>query len=249
MRLVVVTVAAMAAYVTQFVMQHSDRVADLNFSNWTGSKPAPIAGVASVIDGDTIEVHGRRIRFNGIDAPESRQYCDDAKGFRYQCGAKAAAALDMLLAASWPVHCDFVAWDRYGRYVGHCARADGSDIAGWLVENGYALDWPKYSNGAYAARQALAKAAKRGIWSGSFQVPWDWRAEHRDNGQSPAAPLFALSKSGCNIKGNISTDGERIYHVPGQKYYDVTRISESKGERWFCSEADARSAGWRRSKR
>ncbi len=52
----------------------------------------------------------------------------------------------------------------------------------------------------------------------------------------------------CNIKGNVSTQGERIYHVPGQRYYDDTRISASHGERWFCSEAEARAAGWRRSK-
>lgn len=55
--------------------------------------------------------------------------------------------------------------------------------------------------------------------------------------------------SGCNIKGNISQNtGERIYHVPGQRYYDATRISVSYGERWFCSEDEARRAGWRRSR-
>lgn len=56
--------------------------------------------------------------------------------------------------------------------------------------------------------------------------------------------------SGCNIKGNISVDtGERIYHVPGQKYYRETIISTGKGERWFCSEEEARRAGWRKAKR
>lgn len=52
----------------------------------------------------------------------------------------------------------------------------------------------------------------------------------------------------CNIKGNVSTKGERIYHVPGQKYYADTQIQSSHGERWFCSEAEAKAAGWRRSK-
>lgn len=59
----------------------------------------------------------------------------------------------------------------------------------------------------------------------------------------------ALPGSGCNIKGNVSqNNGQRIYHVPGQRYYEETRISHAWGERWFCSEAEARRAGWRRSK-
>lgn len=56
------------------------------------------------------------------------------------------------------------------------------------------------------------------------------------------------ASGGCNIKGNISARGERIYHVPGQEYYNETRIRASRGERWFCSEDEARAAGWRRSK-
>ncbi|MBZ9898327.1 thermonuclease family protein, partial [Mesorhizobium sp. BR1-1-6] len=133
-RLIFVTVAAMAAFVAQFVMQHSDRMPELNFPNWTGPGPGPasIAGVASVIDGDTIEIHGRRVGVNGIDAPESAQRCHDAKGFRYQCGANVAAALDGFLAASRPVTCTFVAWDRYNRFVANCQRADGpTSPHGW----------------------------------------------------------------------------------------------------------------------
>ncbi|WP_411971097.1 thermonuclease family protein, partial [Mesorhizobium sp. BR1-1-6] len=85
-RLIFVTVAATADFAAQFVIHHSN-MPELNFPNWWGSSPAPIAGVASVIDGDTIEIHGRRVGANGIDAPESAQRCHDAKGFRYQCGA------------------------------------------------------------------------------------------------------------------------------------------------------------------
>lgn len=65
-----------------------------------------------------------------------------------------------------------------------------------------------------------------------------------------AALLFSMPAQAeqCNIKGNVSTQGKRIYHMPGQRYYDETSISSSHGERWFCSEAEARAAGWRRSK-
>ncbi|RFC69232.1 hypothetical protein DY251_00285 [Mesorhizobium denitrificans] len=52
----------------------------------------------------------------------------------------------------------------------------------------------------------------------------------------------------CNIKGNISVTGERIYHMPGQRYYNKTIVSSIYGERYFCSEVEARRAGWRRSK-
>lgn len=63
-----------------------------------------------------------------------------------------------------------------------------------------------------------------------------------------AVSASAQDNRTCNIKGNVSTQGERIYHVPGQKYYNDTRISPSHGERWFCSEEEARAAGWRRSR-
>jgi len=54
----------------------------------------------------------------------------------------------------------------------------------------------------------------------------------------------------CTIKGNVSINsGERIYHVPGQEFYDATKISHRHGERWFCSEAEAQAAGWRKARR
>lgn len=126
-------------------------------------------------------------------------------------------------------------------------------VAGWLVENGHALDWPRYSKLEYAGQQAAAKNAKRGIWQGPFQKPWDWRADHMEDiapTSGAASPSFALQGSlSCDIKGNVSAEGERIFHVPGQKFYRQTKISEGKGERWFCSEAEAKQAGWRKAKR
>ncbi len=69
------------------------------------------------------------------------------------------------------------------------------------------------------------------------------------SGAIVGAQYFADNEvAGCNIKGNISSSGEHIYHMPSQEYYDVTRIDFSKGERWFCSEGEARGAGWRKSK-
>ncbi len=66
-----------------------------------------------------------------------------------------------------------------------------------------------------------------------------------------ATTAFAVAGgSNCNIKGNVSINsGERIYHVPGQEFYAQTKIDPQYGERWFCSEAEARAAGWRKAKR
>lgn len=222
------------------------------------SSAETIIGRASVIDGDTVEIHGERIRFNGIDAPESAQLCTDAGGRTYRCGARSAEALSEWLAASSPTTCKFVERDQYSRFVGNCTRADGASVQRWLVRNGYAMDWPRYSSGAFAKEQSAAKAEKIGIWQGESQPPWKWRAAQRERSDSSptvsltpssASPAAASEQPGaCNIKGNISRKGERVYHVPGQKYYAQTQISTGKGERWFCSEQEARAAGWRRSR-
>lgn len=58
----------------------------------------------------------------------------------------------------------------------------------------------------------------------------------------------AFGNASCVIKGNISANGEKIYHLPNQRFYDETGVNTSKGERWFCSEEDAIAAGWRKSK-
>lgn len=79
---------------------------------------------------------------------------------------------------------------------------------------------------------------------GGLAVAWE-----QGGLKSVASPLSLFASGGCNIKGNVSIDtGERIYHVPGQKYYEATRVSPQYGERWFCSEQEARSAGWRKSR-
>ncbi|RUW85321.1 thermonuclease family protein [Mesorhizobium sp. M1E.F.Ca.ET.063.01.1.1] len=249
--LISLSVGTLAAAVTQFLMQSTAGLQS-TITNWTEPLPGPMEGRASVIDGDTVEIAGQRIRFNGIDAPETRQYCDDAKGFEYPCGRRAANALDEFLAASRPLHCSFINRDRYGRLVGNCDRADGRNVQKWLVEQGLALDWPRYSYGAFSAQQETAKKAHRGLWQGRFDQPWDWRAANADKVETVTEQSTGLGflGSGCNIKGNISvSSGEHIYHLPGQEHYDETVISPGKGERWFCSEDEARAAGWRKARR
>ena len=140
-----------------------------------------LVGQASIIDGDTIEIHGTRIRLSGIDAPESDQLCRGDDSLQYRCGAKAANALDAFIAGR-PISCEPVAVDQYRRTVAVCS-IDGVDIVSWLVRTGLAFDWPQYSKGKYAADQKDAERAGRGIWAGSYVVPWAYRACRRNGGR------------------------------------------------------------------
>jgi len=199
---------------------------------------ADVTGKPRIIDGDTIEVTGERIRLHGIDAPESKQTCE-WPGKTIQCGRLATLAL-MDLTAGAVVTCKTLEKDRYGRWVAICFDLDGFDIGHNMVHTGWALAYRQYSTD-YVGTEDKAKAAKRGMWKGEFVPPWDWRRGKRL--ASPTTP------SDCRIKGNISQRGERIYHIPGGQHYDKTIIDTAKGERWFCSEDDAENAGWRRSLR
>jgi endonuclease YncB( thermonuclease family) len=137
-------------------------------------------GQASVIDGDTLEIHGTRIRLWGIDAPESSQLCRGDDSLPYRCGAQAANDLDAFIARR-PVSCIPISLDRYGRTVASCSVA-GADLGEWLVQNGLAVDWPQYSKGKYGADQRAAEKAGRGMWKGSYVEPWLYRVCIRANG-------------------------------------------------------------------
>jgi endonuclease YncB( thermonuclease family) len=139
----------------------------------SGACANDFAGQASIIDGDTLDIHGTRIRLWGVDAPESNQLCrgDDSK--LYRCGAKAANDLASFIAKR-PVNCTPVAEDQYGRTVATCSVA-GADLGEWLVRNGLALDWPHYSKGKYASAQRDADRSARGMWAGSYVEPWLYR--------------------------------------------------------------------------
>ncbi|WP_366929348.1 thermonuclease family protein [Mesorhizobium sp.] len=105
-------------------------------------------------------------------------------------------------------------WDRYGRIVGTCTRADGTDVAAWMVEQGQALDWPKYSNGGYAAQQGKAQAAKLGLWVGNFQTPWDWRVQHSDDVQVPSTPVSPSATPAATSRATFRQTGNASIMCP-----------------------------------
>jgi endonuclease YncB( thermonuclease family) len=196
------------------------------------------ASTVRVVDGDTLDLNGDRVRLYGIDAPEAGQTCH-RRGVTWSCGREATNALTGYLAGK-ATTCVEIERDRYGRAVSTC-QVDGVDLGDWMVRSGWAVEFDRYSDGRYTAAEAAAVAARLGIHSGTFVVPAEWRAG------GPAAEVAASYQDAgdCRIKGNINADGERIYHVPGRRSYGPTRIDTGAGERWFCSEADAVAAGWR----
>jgi endonuclease YncB( thermonuclease family) len=140
-----------------------------------------LTGQASIIDGDTLEIHGNRIRLWGIDAPESSQLCRGQDSLQYRCGAQAANDLDKFVAGR-PASCIPISLDQYGRTVATCS-VDGADLGEWLVRNGLALDWPQYSKGRFGKIQHEAEQAGRGMWAGSYVEPWLYRVCIRAGGR------------------------------------------------------------------
>lgn len=207
------------------------------------------AKVTRVVDGDTIEVEiaGQEytLRYIGINTPETVDprrpvecFGHEASDFNKQLVLGAAVGLEE----------DVSETDQFGRLLRY-VWLDDEMVNATLVREGYAQAsaYPpdvKYED-LFSTLQAEAAASGRGLWGAA--------CEETPSPTPVTAVPGACEYSGTSesvIKGNISvSSGEKIYHVPGDDFYDETVIDESSGERWFCTEADAVSAGWRRSKR
>jgi endonuclease YncB( thermonuclease family) len=133
-----------------------------------------LAGRARAIDGDTIEIRSTRVRLFGIDAPEGGQACRDESGRGWSCGRDSAAALAGLVSGR-DVSCRRRDTDRFGRVVAVCVAA-GQDLGRRMVLDGWAVAFRRYSRD-YVADEDRARSAGRGLWRGTFDMPWDWRRE------------------------------------------------------------------------
>jgi len=188
--------------------------------------------VVRVADGDTFTLltsdsQQIKIRLAEIDAPESGQ----------PYGNKSKQALSSLLVGK-DIRVVVQTIDRYGRTVGR-PYIGSLDVCEEMIRLGAAWVYRQYViDDSLFDVESEAKNARRGVWGLSESqnmAPWEWRR----SGGNESAP------EGCLIKGNINSKGDKIYHVPGRSSYGGTKINEAKGERWFCSEDEAKAAGWR----
>ncbi|SDF53248.1 thermonuclease family protein [Sulfitobacter delicatus] len=199
-----------------------------------------ISGAVRVIDGDTFDVGDTRVRLHGIDALEAAQTCETEGGQPWACGDWTTRQVrDRYQGAQ--ARCEALDRDRYDRVVARCF-VGGADVGRMLVQEGLAFAYRKYAMD-YDLDEKAAFVAERGIHGFKTISPARYRVTRR-SGAEPAR-----AEGSCQIKGNISAKGTKIYHLPGQDFYSRTRINTGKGERWFCSEAEARGAGWRRARR
>ena len=156
----------------------------LFFSTQSYSQEKFISGSShnvKVIDGDTITIHGEKVRLHGIDAPEMEQICRTKKNNPYACGVIAKELLHSWISKSKnKIYCYYFERDRYKRIIGKCYLGPGSNssLNKRMVEYGYAVAYTRYSND-YIESQNRAKEKSLGIWTGKFDLPEEWRRQNK----------------------------------------------------------------------
>lgn len=194
--------------------------------------PARLEGRAQAVTGDRLRIAGTLVALDGIEAPEAGQVCR-RKGGTWRCGAAARDALAGLVRDR-RTSCDVLDEDGAGVKRARCT-AGGTDIAERLVRSGMVFATGGFL-APYAGFESDAAAEGKGLWAGDAERPQDYRDKRWDEAKRTAP-------DGCPIKGRIRS-GARTYVLPWSPSYDSIKLSKARGERWFCSESEAQSAGW-----
>jgi len=201
------------------------------------------ARIVRVVDGDTIEVEigGREytVRYIGINTPETKAPNRPVEPY----GPEASAANEALVAGKVVYLAkDVSETDRYGRLLRY-VWVDGIMVNEELVRRGYARasTYPPDVKNAerFLALEREAREAGRGLWALATPEP---TPSPEPAGLCPQGCLTPPPE--CRIKGNITADGRKIYHLPDSPYYERTKILPEADERWFCNPAEAEGAGW-----
>ncbi len=228
--------------------------------------PASHASAASstVRDGGTLQLGGVTYRLDGIDAPAFDQLCIDEHADSWTCGIEARDRLAELVGGR-SVHCDDLGPDPSyrKRHLGLCTvEGEKTSLNQAMVKQGFALNQKPAAEARFADDEARARDNKQGLWRGCFIAPREFRVGRKDGvllGNSCRAdrdreirdalfPDEHAQPPRCNIKGKYAvrarvTGNLGIYHLQGCPSYPGT----TKPDRWFCSEDDARGAGFRKA--
>jgi endonuclease YncB( thermonuclease family) len=214
-------------------------------------------------DGDTLTLDGTEFRLDSIDAPEKDQVCVDDKGALWACGIEARDHLAALIGER-VVRCEDMGADTFypKRRMGRCSvEGENMTLNQRLVREGWALSFEPYAKGRFKPDETDARDNRRGLWTGCFAAPRDFRRWRKSLAAlfGTACPTDARNilfpdhpnmPPGCSIKGKVALRAEivgyrGIYHMEGCRSY----VSTKKPNRWFCSEEEARAAGFRKSYR
>jgi endonuclease YncB( thermonuclease family) len=200
---------------------------------------AAVEGRAVVLSGDTVRVNAKLFRLSGIEAPDRNQDCIKPGNRRWRCGQAAITALEKATRGKQLACKPSGSADTAGRTQASCT-IDGRDIAAGLVRDGHVFAVSSFLGG-YGSEESEAKRIKAGLWTGEAERPTDYRAKLWETAKK-------ASPEGCPIKGTIA-GSTKVFIVPWANDYRKASVRLAKGERWFCSEADAVAAGWKASER
>jgi endonuclease YncB( thermonuclease family) len=209
-----------------------------NFASFNPFLAKPVEGRATVLSGDIIRISTTTIRLSGIEAPDLNQKCMGANKKPWGCGEAARAAAERIVKGK-TVRCDLSGTDEAGRSLGTCLTVNtgtSQNVAEELVRAGAVFA----AGGLFSSLTSIesdARAKKLGLWKGEAERPSEYRTSQWD-AAAKSAP------DGCPIKGLIAGDS-KSYLLPWQGEYANAKVRPSKGERWFCSEAEAQAAGWK----
>lgn len=142
-----------------------------------GASLETFRGKARAKDGDSLRVGRREVRLWGIDAPEFDQTCE-REGKAWDCGRAARAALASRVDGR-VLACEVRDRDAYQRAVCVCRLDDRGSVNEWLVREGWAVEYRRYSGGAFSDAERQARRHERGIWSGRFERPDRYRHRQR----------------------------------------------------------------------
>jgi endonuclease YncB( thermonuclease family) len=225
------------------LMSGQSSTAGLSLAKLNPFSGTAVEGAASAVSGDVLRIQGQLVRLVGIEAPDREQRCGTAvpakgQGKRWACGEAAAEMLARTVRGK-TVKCSLSGKDDLGRARGTC-MIESQIIAAELVRVGLAFSDGGLLSG-FGSLEKEARKQKIGIWRGDADRPSEHRAKVWASAQK-AAP------DGCPIKGHMVGDAKR-YVMPWQPDYARVKVRSQKGERWFCSEQEAKAAGWRVAER